>query len=230
MRRVLHTSLYSLGFNVGEAVSAEEALALCRVLHFDAVLMDAHMSTENGIQTCAELRRLLPLSAILVLGVTGDQERKIEALEAGADDYLARPFHMRELTARIRATLRLAFTAPAPTEGVVVFGEVSIDPGRRLVQKAGRRIDLTPREFELLNCLITSPGMPVTQARLLNVLWSDVLWSDEQATRVDCLRNLVRQLRKKLEDDPGAPRYVLTQRHIGYRFAGPAATSKSSRG
>jgi len=224
-RRVLHTSLYSLGFNIGEAVSGEEALALCRILHFDAVFVDADMSGKDGIQTCTELRRLLPVGAILVLGVNDDQERKIEALEAGADDYLTGPLHMRELTARIRATLRPALTAPAPTEDVVVIGEVSVDPGRRLVKKAGRRIHLTPREFELVNCLIRPVGMPVTHARLLHVLWND-----EHATRVDCLRNLVRQLRKKLEDDPGAPRYVLTESHIGYRFAGPPAASKSRRG
>lgn len=194
MRRVLHSNLHSLGFDIGEAVSGEEALSLCRILHFDAVLVDADMSGKDGIQTCAELRRLLPLGAILVLGVHGNQERKIEALEAGADDYLTGPFHMRELAARIRATLRPAFTAPALNGDVVVIGEVSVDPGRRLVEKAGRRIHLTPREFELLNFLIRPVGMPVTHARLLHVLWND-----EHATRVDCLRNLVRQLRKKLE-------------------------------
>jgi len=224
VRRVLHTTLYSLGFNIGEAVSGEEALALCRILHFDAVLVDANMSGKDGIQTCAELRRLLPQCAILVLSVNGDQERKIEALEAGADDYLTGPFHMRELTARIRATLRPAVTA-VQTEEVIVIGEVSLDPAHRVVRKAGRRIYLTPKEFELVSCLMTNPGMPVTHAKLLHALWGD-----EYAVRVDCLRTIVHQIRRKLEDDPGAPRYVLTESHIGYRFADPDTVSKSTRG
>jgi two-component system, OmpR family, KDP operon response regulator KdpE len=224
VRRALHSALYSLGFNVGEAVSGEEALALGRIIHFDVVLVDANMSGKDGIQICAELRPLLPRGAILVHSVDGDDERKLEALEAGADDYLIRPIHMGELTARIRATLRPAVTTAAQTEEVVVIGEVSLDSERRIVRKSGHRVYLTPKEFELINCLMADPGMPVTHARLLHVLWND-----EPATRVDCLRNLVRQLRKKLEDDPGAPRYVLTESHIGYRFAGPADASKSRR-
>lgn len=225
VRRALHSALHSLGFNVGEAVSGEEALALCQIIHFDVVLVDANMSGKDGIQICSELRPLLPRGAILVHSVDGDQERKLEALEAGADDYLTRPIHMRELTARIRATLRPAAAAAAQTEEVVVIGEVSLDPARRIVRKSGHRVYLTPKEFDLVNCLMAEPGMPVTHARLLHVLWND-----EPETRVDCLRNLVRQLRKKLEDDPGAPRYVLTESHIGYRFAGPAGASKSRRG
>jgi two-component system KDP operon response regulator KdpE len=233
-RRALHTNLYSLGFDIGEAGSGEEALELCRISHFDAVLVDAGMFGRNGIRTCAELRHLLPRGAILVLSVNDDRERQVEALEAGADHYVTRPFHLRELTARIRATLRAALAAGVQTEeavvvgevvgevvgdavGEIVVGEMSLDPVRRLARKAGCRIRLTPREFSLLRCLMTQPGMPVARGRLLRVLWGR-----EYPALVDCLRTLVLRLRRKIEDDPSVPLYILTENHIGYRFVDPA--------
>jgi two-component system KDP operon response regulator KdpE len=216
VRRALHTSLYSLGFDIGEALSTEEAVALCRIVHYDAILLDVGVPGRIGIETYAELRRLLPRVAILLLSVNDNRDCKAEALEAGADDYLTRPFEMRELTARIRAALRRAPVAAAQSGHVIAIGEISLHPARRLMQKAGRRIHLTPREFELLQFLITHPGIPVTHGRLLHFLWGD-----EFASRIDCLRTLVRQLRKKIEDDPGAPRYLLTESCIGYRFVAP---------
>jgi len=213
LRRELHSNLYSLGFDIGEAVSGEEALALCRIFHFDAVLMDADISGKDGMQTCAELRRLLPLGAILVLGINHDQERKLEALEAGADDWLTRPFHVRELTARIRAILRPASTAPAPTEDVVVIGEVSVDPGRRIVQKAGRRVYLTPKEFELLKYMASNAGKVVTHRALLQAVWG---WRSAEQT--EYLRVFVNQLRRKIEPDPQHPQYIVTEPWVGYRF------------
>jgi len=216
-RRALHTTLYSLGFDIGEVVGGDEALALCRIVHFDAVLVDANISGKDGIRTFLELRRLIPQVAILVLSVNGDQERKIEALEAGADDYLTKPINMRELTARIRATLRRTLPAGAPGKQIIEIGEVSFDTVRCHVHRGARRIRLTPKEFDLLRYLMMHPGVPVTRQRLLNVLWGD-----EYASRIDCLRMVVSQLRRKIEDDPGAPRYVLTESHIGYLFVDPA--------
>jgi two-component system KDP operon response regulator KdpE len=216
-RRALHTTLYSLGFDVGEAASREEATALCRAVNYDAILLDADMPSSDGIETFAELRGLLPRSTILMLSVDNDQERKLEALEAGADDYLTKPFHMRELTARIRAAQRRAHTAAEDEEHVITIGEVSLNPTRYLVQKAGQRIRLTPKEFDLLSCLMVHPGIPVTHERLLHTLWGD-----DYGSQVEGLRTFVRQLRKKIEDNPGAPRYILTESRIGYRFADPA--------
>ena len=215
-RRALHTTLYSVGFDIGEAVSCEQALMLCRIVHYDAVLLDLDMPGKNGMGTFVELRRLLPCGAILVLSADDHHERKVEVLEAGADDYLTKPFHMGELTARIRAALRRALTAGAQEKQVITIGDLSLDPVRHLVLKAGRRIHLTPREFELLRCLMMQAGMPVTHGRLLHIYWGD-----DYASQIECLRTFVRQLRKKIEDDPGTPRYILTESGIGYRFVDP---------
>ncbi len=217
LRRALHTTLYGIGFDIGEAASGEEAIALCRIVRYDAVLLDVNMPGKSGIETCAELRRLLPRVAILMLSVNDDQERKVEALEAGADDYVTKPFHMRELTARIRAALRRARITSAHSEENIQIGEISLHPARRLVQKAGQPIHLTPKEFDLLHYLMSHSGLPITHARLLHVVWGA-----EYASQVEYLRTFMRQLRRKLEDDAANPRYLLTDSHVGYRFADPA--------
>ena len=222
LRRALHTTLYGLGFDIGEAASGEEAIALCRIVRYDAVLLDVNMPGKSGIETCAELRRLLPRVAILMLSVNDDQERKVEALEAGADDYVTKPFHMRELTARIRAALRRARITSAHSEETIVIGEISLHPARRLVQKSGQPIHLTPKEFDLLHYLMGHSGLPITHARLLHVVWGA-----EYASQVEYLRTFMRQLRRKLEDDAGNPRYLLTDSHVGYRFADPAQFARS---
>jgi two-component system KDP operon response regulator KdpE len=213
-RRALHLALYGLGFDVGEAISGEEATALCRLVDYDAVLLDVNVLGGGGIETLVELRSVRPQGAIFVLSVEGDPERKVEALDAGADDYLTKPIYMPELAARIRAALRWAVPAAVRKEQVIVIGEVSLNSARHLVEKAGRRVHLTPMEFEFLRCLMMHPGLPIPRRRLLQVLWGD-----GSLNRTDCLRTMVCQLRKKLEDDPGAPRYVLTESYIGYRFA-----------
>jgi len=220
LRRTLHSTLFHLGFDIGEAANIEEALALCRIVTYDAVLLDVTAVGADDLQICSELRRVLPEVAILMLSVKDDREGTVEALEAGADAWLTRPFEIRELTARLRTVLRRTRSsdprAPrAPQE--IVIGDVSLNPARRLVKKTGSRIHLTPKEFDLLHCLMTRPGMPVTHARLINILWGE-----DYSTQMDGLRTLVRQLRKKIEDDPGRPRYILTECRIGYRFADPA--------
>jgi two-component system KDP operon response regulator KdpE len=223
LRRALHTTLYGLGFDIGEASSGDEAIALCRIVRYDAVLLDVNMPGKSGIETCAELRRLLPRVAILMLSVNDDQDRKVEALEAGADDYVTKPFHMRELTARIRAALRRARIISAHSEETILIGEISLHPARRLVQKAGQPVHLTPKEFDLLHYLMAHSGLPITHARLLHVVWGA-----EYASQVEYLRTFMRQLRRKLEDDAGNPRYLLTDSHVGYRFADPAQFNRTS--
>ncbi len=223
LRRALHTTLYGLGFDIGEAASGEEAIALCRIVRYDAVLLDVNMPGKSGIEACAELRRLLPRVAILMLSVTDDQDRKVEALEAGADDYVTKPFHMRELTARIRAALRRARLTAAHSEETIEIGEILLHPARRLVQKTGQPIHLTPKEFDLLHYLMSHSGLPITHARLLHVVWGA-----EYASQVEYLRTFMRQLRRKLEDDAGNPRYLLTDSHVGYRFADPAQFARTA--
>jgi two-component system KDP operon response regulator KdpE len=222
VRRTLHTTLYSLGFDIGEAGTGEEAIALCRIVRYEAVLLDINMPGKDGIETCRELRRLLPRIAILMLSVNDDHERKIEALEAGADDYVTKPFHMRELTARIRSALRRSRASTAQTDELISIGDVELHPARRLVLKSGEPVHLTPKEFDLLHYLMSHAGLPITHSRLLHVVWGS-----EYANQVEYLRTFVRQLRKKLEDDAGNPRYLLTDSHVGYRFIDPAQASRA---
>jgi two-component system KDP operon response regulator KdpE len=223
VRRTLHTTLYSLGFDIGEAGTGDEALALCRIVRYEAVLLDINMPGKSGIETCRELRRLMPRVAILMLSVNDDHEAKIEALDAGADDYITKPFHMRELTARIRSSLRRSRTSSAQGEERIAIGDVELHPAKRLVLKSGEAVHLTPKEFDLLHYLMSHAGLPITHARLLHVVWGS-----EYANQVEYLRTFVRQLRKKLEDDAANPRYLLTDSHVGYRFVDPAQVLQSA--
>jgi two-component system KDP operon response regulator KdpE len=223
VRRALHATLFGLGFDIGEAFNGEEAIALCRVTKYEAVLLDIHMPGKGGIETCVELRKMQPRLAILMLSVNDDQEWKIQALEAGADDYITKPFHIRELTARIRATLRRA-RATGESDDVIVIGDILLHPARRLVQKGGFKLHLTPKEFDLLHYLMAHPGLPLIHAKLLHSVWGA-----PYVGQVEYLRSFVRQLRKKLGDDAANPRYILTDAHIGYRFADPAEWPKEEQ-
>ncbi|HWE50196.1 MAG TPA: response regulator transcription factor [Bryobacteraceae bacterium] len=216
MRRTLHSTLFNLGFDIAEVSSGEEALAICRILQYDAILLDAGLAGTNSIEIYTELRRLLPRVSILMLTASGEPERTVEAFETGADTWITRPFQMRELTARLRSVLRRTVVPEPRTSQAIVIGILSLNSARRLVQKSGQRIHLTPKEFDLLHCLMTHPGIPVSYNRLIHALWGE-----DYATQMDGLRTLVRQLRRKIEDDPAAPRYVLTESRIGYRFADP---------
>lgn len=225
VRRALHTALLGLGFDIGEAGSGEEAIEICRIVKYDAVLLDINMPGKSGIETCAELRKMRPRMAILVVSVSDDRERKVKALEAGADDYVTKPFHIRELTARIRSSLRRTrATATLDIEDVITIGDLSINAARRLLQKAGFTIHLTPKEFDLLHYLMANRGLPITHERLLHTVWGA-----QYVGQVEYLRSFVRQLRKKLDDDAANPRYILTENHIGYRFADPADGTPSRR-
>jgi two-component system KDP operon response regulator KdpE len=218
-RRTLHTALYSLGFDIGEARTGEEAVALCHIVRYEAVLFDISIPGKRGIDTCRELRRMLPRAAILLTSIHDDHERKIEALEAGADDYVTKPFHLLELAARIRSNLRCLRASNAPTDEPISIGGIELHPARRLVLKAGEPIHLTPKEFDLLHYLMSHPGLPIARSRLLHAVWGS-----EYADQLEYLRSFVRQLRKKLEDDSANPKYLLTDSHIGYRFIDPAQT------
>ena len=223
VRRTLHTTLYSLGFDIGEAGTGEEAIALCRIVRYEAVLLDINMPGKDGIEACRELRRLLPRIAIIMLSVNDDHERKIEALEAGADDYVTKPFHMRELTARIRSALRRSRATSVQSDELISIGDVELHPARRLVLKSGEPVHLTPKEFDLLHYLMSHAGLPITHSRLLHVVWGS-----EYANQVEYLRTFVRQLRKKLEDDAGNPKYLLTDSHVGYRFIDPSQAPRTA--
>jgi two-component system, OmpR family, KDP operon response regulator KdpE len=213
VRRALHTTLQTLGFSTSEASGGEEALALARTASFDVVLLDINMPGMDGLESCRQLRRLLPRIAILMLTVRDSEDDKVHALEAGADDYVTKPFHIRELTARVRAAIRRAQTLEDNTGTVIRIGNIELDPARREVRKTGDLVHLTPKEFDLLHYLMAHAGLPITHGRLLNAVWGP-----EYGHEVEYLRTFVRQLRKKIEEEPATPKYLLTDVQIGYRF------------
>jgi two-component system, OmpR family, KDP operon response regulator KdpE len=150
----------------------------------------------------------------LMLTVRDSEDDKIDALDAGADEYITKPFHVGELTARVRSAVRRSRLAQRVSEIVITIGEIELDRERRLVKKSGAVVHLTPKEFDLLYCLMTHAGKPLTHARLLTNVWGT-----EYGNELEYLRTFVRQLRKKLEDDPARPKYLLTESYIGYRFS-----------
>jgi len=212
VRRALHTTLRTLGFSISEASSGEEALLLARATRHDVVLLDINMPGMDGLEACRQLRRVLPRSTILMLTVRDAEEDKVNALDAGADDYVTKPFHIRELTARIRAAIR-RLQAVENKNSAIRIGEIELDPARREVYKAGNFIHLTPKEFDLLHYLMAHADLPITHGRLLNAVWGP-----EYGDEVEYLRTFVRQLRKKIENDSSDPKYLLTDMSIGYRF------------
>lgn len=213
LRRTLHLTLYNQGFDVNEAASADEATALARAIRYDAVVIDVNMPEKDGITLCRELRVSHPGFAILMLTVRSDPEDRISALDAGADDYIVKPFHMKELTARIRAAVRRVQTHREEYGDAIHIGVLSLYPSRRQLHKSGHPVHLTPKEFELLEYLMKHAGLPIAHAKLLSSVWGP-----EYISQVEYLRTFVRQLRRKIENDPARPEYLLTESYIGYRF------------
>jgi len=213
IRKALHITLSALGFEVEEAAGGEQAVAFVRTEHYDAALLDINMPGIGGIETCRSLRRLEPHLPILMLTVREDAEDKIEALDAGADDYITKPFHVGELVARVRAAVRRSRATENSKDAVIVIGDIELDIARHLVRKCGVIVHLTPKEFDLLHCLMSHAGRPITHARLLSTVWGT-----EYGNELEYTRTFVRQLRKKMEDDPSRPHYILTESFLGYRF------------
>ena len=214
IRRALRPPLLELGFQVVEASRGEEALQMLRSGAFDVVLLDVNMPGIGGIETLRRMRALAPRMPILMLTVRDAEEEKVVALELGADDYVTKPFSTRELIARIRTAIRRV-QAPARAEDAPIdIGELRLEPVRRIVTKRGKPVHLTRKEFEILHCLMSRAGRVITYARLLTAVWGG-----DCREEVEYLRTFVRQLRKKIEDDPSKPLYLLTDVYVGYRFA-----------
>jgi two-component system KDP operon response regulator KdpE len=214
IRRALRPPLVELGFQISEASRGEEALQMLRAGIFDAVLLDVNMPGIGGIETLRRIRSFAPRLPVLILTVRDQEEDKVIALELGADDYVTKPFSTRELIARIRSAVR-RLRAPARAEDAPMeIGEIRLDPAKRLVTKRGQPVHLTRKEFDILHCLMSRAGRVVTYARLLTAVWGA-----DSREEVEYLRTFVRQLRKKIEDDPSNPLYLLTDVYVGYRFA-----------
>ncbi len=218
IRRSLRATLSALAFAVGEARSGEEALSQLRAADYDAVLMDLNMPGMGGVEACRRVRREHPQLSILVVTVRDSEEDKIEALDAGADDYITKPFQVRELTARIRAAVRRRRVSPGAQlpEPSVHVGIFELNSGQRVVKKRGQEIRLTPTEFDLLAYLMSHAGHPIPHGKLLSSVWG-AEYGDER----EYLRTFILQLRRKLEDDPSNPSYLRTVNYLGYVFRSP---------
>lgn len=213
IRRALHTTLHALGFQIEEAQTGEDAISKVSAQQFDAVLLDINMPGMGGMAACKEIRRLDATLPVLMLTVRSSVEDIVQALDAGADDYVTKPFHVGELMARIRAAVRRNRAITQKKE-LLAFGDLELSVPRRKLTKKGRDIHLTPKEFDLLQYLMSNAGIPVSHAKLLRAVWGP-----EYGGELEYLRTFVRQLRIKIEDDSSRPVYLLTEPHIGYRFS-----------
>lgn len=216
IRTVLRTSLQGLGFKVSDVPRGEMALDWLRSTPADCVLLDSNMPGIGGLETLRRIRNFAPRLPVLMLTVRDAEDDKVQALDLGADDYITKPFSMRELTARVRAAVRRARAPVRPEEAPIEIGEIRLEPAQRSVTKRGRQLHLTRKEFDILHCLMSRAGRVITYPRLLSAVWGP-----DCREEVEYLRTFVRQLRKKIEDDPANPTYLLTDLYVGYRFVDP---------
>jgi two-component system response regulator RegX3 len=208
------------GFRTERAGTVADALAKAGEVEPDLVLLDLMLPDGSGYEVCRELRTRSSVP-IVMLTARGDEADRILGLELGADDYVVKPFSAREVAARIRAVLRRTDAKPPAPAGAadkdaIAIGDVRLDPARRVVTRAGAEVELARKEFELLQYLMENAGRVVTRDRLLEEVW-DMNWFGSTKT----LDVHVSAVRKKLGDDPSAPRYLHTVRGVGFRFAGP---------
>jgi two-component system KDP operon response regulator KdpE len=210
--RVLKTTLSSQGYAIRTASDGDEALQVMKEWMPDLLITDLRMPHMNGLELCRHVRAKSPLP-IIVLSVKGEEKIKVDALDAGADDYVTKPFSVNELLARVRAALRRVATGQQPASEVIELGSFRIDPQLRSVQVGGREVHLTPKEFELLVYLARHSGKVITHRVLLAAIWGE-----NSVEQPEYLRVFVGHLRKKLEPEEHAPRYILTEPWVGYRF------------
>ncbi len=210
--RVLKTTLSSQGYGIRSASDGEEALQLMKDWTPDLVVTDLRMPNMDGLELCRRIRTESHIP-IIVLSVKGEEKIKVEALDAGADDYITKPFSINELLARVRAALRRASTPQHPESPVVEVGDFRIDVPGRTVQVKNRDVRLTPKEFDLLVYLARHPGKVLTHRALLGAVWGQ-----NSVEQPEYLRVFVGHLRKKLEPDENAAHYIITEPWVGYRF------------
>jgi two-component system KDP operon response regulator KdpE len=210
--RALRTTLRGAGYTVDAAATAEEALAAAAASPPEAVILDLVLPDGNGTDVCRELRRWSD-APVIVLSAIGEERQKIAALDAGADDYVTKPFSVDELLARLRAALRRGTPAQEP---VLVIGDLRIDVAQRVATVKGERIKLSPHQFDLLRVLAQHQGKLLTHRALLREVWGPAYQVEAHYLHV-----YVSQLRRKIEPDPSSPRYLLTEPGAGYRLVDP---------
>ncbi len=210
--RVLRRSLTTHRYEVRVAADGEAALELFDDWHPDLVITDLTMPNMGGLELCRRLRAKSSVP-VIVLSVKGEERAKVEALDAGADDYVTKPFGIEELLARVRATLRRAPDAAGDKPTVIETGDFRVDLEAHSALVQQREVHLTPKEFDLLAFLVQHPGKVLTHRTLLAAVWGG-----NYVEQTEYLRVFIGQLRKKIESDPASPRYILTEPWIGYRF------------
>ncbi len=221
IRRVMRVTLTGQGYEVDDAKNGEAALERLRDQRFDLVLLDMNMPGMDGLETCRAIRGQSEVG-IIMLTVRDTESDKVDALDAGADDYVTKPYNAPELLARIRAALRRTPSMQEPS-GRVTIGSVEVDFAARQITAPGRTLRLTPKEFELLRYLVAHANKTVSHRELLQAVWGP-----DYGDQVDYLRVFVNQLRKKIEPHPSSPIYLLTEPWVGYRLNVPSDASPKS--
>ncbi len=211
--RVLSRGLTAKGYDVHVAADGEAALQTFGDWHPDLIITDLSMPNMNGLELCRRLRAFSEVP-IIVLSVKGEERAKVEALDAGADDYVTKPFGIDELLARIRATLRRAPAGEAGSKNVLEAGDFRMQLDERKLTIKSKEIRLTPKEYDLMTYLLGHAGKVLTHHMLLGAVWGG-----DYTEQTEYLRVFIGQLRKKIESDPANPKYILTEPWIGYRFS-----------
>jgi two-component system KDP operon response regulator KdpE len=209
--RVMRASLPARGYEVRTATNGQEALDEMHKEMPDLLILDLVMPEMSGLEICRRVREFSQVP-IIVLSAKGSERDKVAALDAGADDYVTKPFGMDELLARLRAVMR-RLSAIEANASIMTVGDLTINSDERVIIAAGKEIKLTPKEFEVLKYLVSNAGKVVTHRALLQAVWG---WESSEQT--EYLRVFINQLRRKIENDPQHPKYILTEPWVGYRF------------
>ena len=217
IRRVLQATLSSNGYDVIEAKNGNEAITAVVREHPNLILLDVNMPGMTGFEACSKIRMSFG-GPIIMITVRDEEQDKVVAFDSGADDYVVKPFGVSELLARIRAALRRS--SADETLSKLDSPELSFDFGMRLVTVRGKRVYLSPKEFDVLRILVQQEGKPLTHERL-----TKIVWGPGHPENTENLRTVISQLRKKVEKDPAHPRYILTEPWFGYRFQPPSPES-----
>jgi two-component system, OmpR family, KDP operon response regulator KdpE len=215
LRKALRMSLVASGFSVEEARSGEEALDAVRLHTFDLVLLDINMPGISGFDACQRIRALSPQAGIVMVTVKDLEEDKVRALDSGADDYVTKPFRLRELTARLRAVQRRI--QPQGNTETLRAGDLELSLEHRILSRNGQPVRLSPKEFDLLAFMMKNMDAPLTHVTLLHKVWGP-----EYGNEVAYLRAYIRILRKRIEKNASEPEYILTEPWLGYRFRNPS--------
>ncbi|MGB2856739.1 MAG: response regulator transcription factor [Dehalococcoidia bacterium] len=214
IRMFIRANLEARGYEVDLAKDGIEAIELAERLLPDVIVLDVNMPRMDGIEACRRLREWADMP-IIILSIRGDEKDKVRALDEGADDYVTKPFSVEELLARIRVALR---HSAGPTVAAPIFtaGDLEVDLSKRVVRQRGQMVKLTHTEYDLLAYLISNSGKVLTHGEILHNVWGPEYGDEREYVRV-----FIGQLRRKIEDDPSNPRFIVTESRMGYRFVTP---------